>query len=74
MISQEKDGKLLQQDAIFDILSLIDQLHCSKSTNPKGLEEKKINFLEDQIPNLIDLGQTYLTQAIALYNKIIERE
>ena len=73
VIGQERDGKHSWKDAAFDILSLADQLHRSKSTDPKGPEQKKIYFSENQFPDLIDLGQKYLAQAIALYNESIER-
>lgn len=56
MIKWESNGKHPQKDAAFDILSLADQLHLSKSTDPKGPEQGKIYFSENQVPDLIDLG------------------
>lgn len=73
VIGRERDGKHPQKDAAFDILSLADQLHRSKSTDPKDPEQGKIYFSENQVPDLIDLGQKYLARAIALYNESIER-
>lgn len=73
VIGRERDGKHPQKDASFDILSLADQLHRFKSTDLKGLEQEKIYFSENQVPDLVDLGQTYLARAIASYNESIER-
>lgn len=73
VIGRERNGKHPQKDASFDILSLADQLYRSKSTDPKGPEQGKIYFSENQVPDLVDLGQTYLARAIASYNESIER-
>lgn len=35
-----------EKNSLFDILSLVDQLHYSKSTVPKGSETSKNYFLE----------------------------
>ena len=73
VIGRERDGKHPQKDASFDILSLADQLHRSKSTDPKGPEQGKIYFSENQVPDLIDLGQAYLHRAVSSYNEAVER-
>lgn len=72
VISQEKNGKHPQKDTAFDILSLTNQLHHFKSTDLKDSEQKKIYFSENQVPDLIDLGQKYPVQTIALYNQSIK--
>lgn len=74
MIGRKRNSKHFQKNAVFDILSLADQLHYSKFTDPKNPEQKKIYFPENQVLDLIDLGQKYLAQAIALYNKSIKRK
>lgn len=38
MIGQERDDKHPQNNIAFNILSLLDQLHCFKSPDWKGLE------------------------------------
>lgn len=73
MIGREKDGKHPQKDDSFDILSLADQLHQSKSIDPKRPEQKKIYFSKNQVLNLIDLSQAYLHWAVSSYNKAVEK-
>lgn len=74
IIGQERGGRHPQKDSSFDILSLADQLHRSKSTIPEGPEQGKICFSENQVPNLVKQGKTYLHRAIRLYNETIGRE
>ena len=74
VIGQERDAKHPQKNAVFDILSLTDQLYHFKSTGPKAPKQGKIYSLENQVPDLIDLDQKYLARVIALYNESIKRE
>lgn len=53
VISREKKGYHLQKDALFNILSLSNQLHRSKSTYPKTPKYGKFYFSENQVLNLI---------------------
>lgn len=73
VIGQERDKKHPQKDAFFNIFSLVDQLHCSKSIDRKDPKQRKIYFSENQVFNLINFGQAYLPQAVALYNDFIEK-
>lgn len=56
VIGREKNSKYPWKNASFDILSLVDQLYHSKSTDPKGSKQEKIYFSENQVPDLIDLN------------------
>ena len=73
VVGRQRAGRHPQKDTSFDILSLVDQVHRSKSTDPKGPEQRKIYFSENQVPDLLDLGQAYLPQAVTSYNKAILR-
>lgn len=57
VIGREKKGYHPQKDASFDILSLANQLHRSKSTHPEGPERGKIYFSENQVPDFIKQGK-----------------
>ena len=51
-------GDILQKDALFDILSLADELHRSKSTDPKKVRSKEKSISrKNQVSDLIDLGK-----------------
>lgn len=50
-------GRHPSKNASFDILSLADQLHQSKSTNPDALDRGKIYFSENPVPDLIEEGK-----------------
>lgn len=56
---------------MFDILSLANQLHSSKSTYPKGPEHGKISFSENQDSDFISLRLNHLSQAIMACKKTI---
>ncbi|MCJ1349254.1 hypothetical protein MMC31_007490, partial [Peltigera leucophlebia] len=71
IIGKERDGYHPQKDASFDILSLADQLHKSRSTYPKGPERGKIYLSENQVPDLIKLGQDHLPQVIKAYKEAV---
>lgn len=53
IIGRKKEGYHSQKDTLFNILSLINQLHKSKSTYPKDSKRDKIYFSKNQVLNLI---------------------
>lgn len=53
VIGKEWDRYHPRKNASFDILSLADLLHKSKSTHPQGLKHSKIHFSENQVPDFI---------------------
>lgn len=67
VVGQHRSGYHPTKDASFDILSLADQLHRSKSTHPTGPQSGKIYFSENQIPNLLKQGKENLHRAIESY-------
>lgn len=73
IIGKKRDGYLPQKDALFDMLSLANQLYRSRSTYLEGLERSKIYFSENQVSNLIKLRQNHLPQAVKAYKKAIWR-
>lgn len=73
IVGRERSGYHLTKDPSFDILSLADQLHRSKSTDPSGPEQGKIYFSENQVPNIIKQGRKYLYQAIEAYKDSVEK-
>lgn len=74
IIGRKKEGYYPQKDALFDILSLANQLHRLKSTYPEGLEHGKIYFSENQIPNLLEQGKKHLSWAIKSYKKAVKKD
>lgn len=74
VISKERDGYHPQKDASFDILSLANQLHRSKSIYPEGSERGIIYFSENQVLHLIKLGVEYLPKAIRTYKEAIGKD
>ena len=74
IVEKQRDGYHPQKEALFDILSLANQLHRSKSTYPKGPERGKIYFLENQVPNLISLELNHLPQAVKEYKKAVRKD
>lgn len=74
IIGKEKDVFCPQKDASFDILSLVDQLHRSKSTYPEGPKRGKIYFSENQVPNLVQLGLTHLSRAVKAYKEAVQKD
>ena len=54
IIGREREGYHPVKGALFDILSLADQLYRSKYTHPKGVEHGKIYFSENQVSNHIE--------------------
>ena len=71
IIGRERDGYHPQKDSSFDILSLADQLHRSRSTFLEGPERGKIYFSENQVPDLINLSLEYLPRAVKAYKEAI---
>ncbi|MCJ1344729.1 hypothetical protein MMC31_002932, partial [Peltigera leucophlebia] len=65
-------GRHPEKDSSFDILSLVDQLHRSKSNVPEGPEQGKIYFLENEAPDLLTEGIEHLRKSIDLYNKSVK--
>lgn len=53
-------GRHLMKDALFDILSLVNQLYCSKSIVPNGLEPRKMYFFKNTAPDLLEEGDAIL--------------
>lgn len=74
VISKERDGYHLQKDASFDILSLANQLHKSKSIYPESLEQGKIYFLKNQVSNLIKLGLEHLPKIVRTDKEVIRKD
>ena len=74
IIRKERDGFCPQKDASFDILSLANQLHRSKSTYPKGSEYGKIYFSKNQVSNLVQLGLTHLSQVVKAYKEAVQKD
>ena len=73
VVRKQRNSYSLQKNALFDILSLANQLHRSKSTYLKSPECGKIYFSEGQVPNLIGLGLNLLPQAIKAYKKAVRK-
>ena len=71
IIGRERDGYHPQKDSFFDILSLADQLHRSRSIFFEGPERGKIYFSENQVPDLINLSLEYLPRAVKAYKEAI---
>lgn len=65
-------GRHPEKDSSFDILSLVDHLHRSKSTVPEGPEPGKIYFSENEAPDLLTEGIEHLRKSIDLYNKSVK--
>lgn len=66
--ARENKGLHPEKDASFDILTLADQLHRSKSTIPEGPEPGNFCFSEIEVPNLVNEGMENLRKNIDLYN------
>ena len=69
---RERKGHHPKKNLSFDILSLADQLHQSKSTLPEGPEQGKIYFFENKAPELFKQGQNFIRRKVDVYNKFIE--
>ena len=73
VVGQDRSGRHLTKDASFDILSLADHLHRSKSTLPGGPVDGKIYFSENPMPDLLEDGVEYLTRAVEAYNESVKK-
>lgn len=73
IVGRERSGYHPTKDRSFDILSLADQLHRSKSIDPCGPKQEKIYFSENQVPNIIKQGRKYLHQAIEVYKDSVQK-
>lgn len=74
VVGKERDEYRPTKDTSFDILSLADQLHRSKSTYSEGSEHGKIYFSENQVPNLVKLGLNHLPQAVKAYKEAVQKD
>lgn len=74
IIENEKNGFYPSKNASFDILSLADQLHRSKSTYSDSPKHSKIYFSENQVSNLIKLGLNHLPQAMKAYKEAVWKD
>ena len=74
LVGKQRDGYHPQKNALFDILSLPNQLHRSKSTYPKGPELSKIYFSKNQVPDLISLELNHLPQTVKAYKKAVRKD
>ncbi len=74
MIGRERKGPHPQKNALFNILSLANQLHISKSTYPQGPKHGKIYFSENQVPNLLEQGKDHLSRAIKSYKETVKKD
>ena len=68
MTARDHKGRHPEKNVPFDILSLADQLHQSKSTIPEGPEPGKIYFSENEATDLLNQGIEHLRKSIDLYN------
>lgn len=73
VVGQDRSGRHPTKDASFDILSLADHLHRSKSTLPGGPVDGKIYFSENPMPDLLEDGVEYLTRAVEAYNESVKK-
>lgn len=73
IIGRERDGYHPQKDSSFDILSLANQLHRSRSTYLEGPERSKIYFSENQVPDLIKLSLEYLPHVVKAYKEAVRK-
>lgn len=71
VVGRQRSGYHPTKDASFDILSLADQLHRSRSTHPNGPERGKIFFSENQVPNILKQGKANLHHAIEVYKESV---
>lgn len=73
VVGKKRDGYLPTKDASFDIISLADQLHRSKSTYPEGSKYGKIYFSKNQVPNLVKLGLNHLPKPSRPIKRLFEK-
>lgn len=73
IIDRERSRKHPTNDILFDILSLVDQLYCSRSTTPDGPKPGKIYFLENPAPDLWKQGLNQLQISVWAFNKLLHK-
>lgn len=73
MISKERKSYHPQKNALFNISSLADLLHRSKSIYLKDSKYSKISFLKNQVSNLIKQEKKYLFQLIKKYKLAVKK-
>lgn len=71
VIGRQRKSCHPEKNTSFDILSLADQLHRSKSTDLQGPEQGNIYFSENQVPNLISEGAMVLPDVVKTYNESV---
>lgn len=60
IIGRERKGCHPKKNLSFDILSLADQLHQSKSIMLKGPKQEKIYFSKNEARDLFQQGQDFI--------------
>lgn len=73
VIGREKSGYHPKKDALFDIISLADQLYQFRSTTPDGSHRGKIYFSENPMPDLVTEGIQTLGHNISVFNESLEK-
>lgn len=74
IIEKKRDRFCFLKNALFDILSLANQLHKLKSTYLESLKRGKIYFSENQVSNLVQLRLIHLPQVVKAYKKAIQKD
>ena len=69
IIGNERSGRHLTKDALFDIQSLADQLYRSRSTTPDGPEPGKVYFSENPCPDLWNESLQQLHLSVWAFNE-----
>ena len=73
IIGRERDSYHPTKNSSFDILSLADQLHRSRSTTPEGPEPRKVYFSLNPMPDLFAEGVQALFPNVKAYNLSLEK-
>ncbi|MCJ1471087.1 hypothetical protein MMC07_009735 [Pseudocyphellaria aurata] len=74
IVGRRRDGQHPEKDAGFDIRSLADQLHRSKSTHSSRPDpSKSYYFSKNTAPNIVYKGLRQLPTAVKLYNKSVKK-
>lgn len=66
-------SRYFTKNTSFNILSLADQLHCSKLTIPNSLESRKIYFSKNLTSNLLEKCEAILHKEVNCYNLSLSR-
>ncbi len=73
IIGKKRSGRHPTKDALFDILSLADQLYHFRSTTPDGFEPGKIYFSENPAPDLWKQCLNQLQISVWVFNKLLRK-